>query len=89
MSANSSGEIMKMQTGKAQSRKVPVARGKRIIAYLSPEVMVDLERIAQHYGLGHSEVIAGAVKDMAAQLFAKDRFGEYSAQYMPSSEARG
>jgi hypothetical protein len=48
-------------------------RGKRVVAYLNAEVMGDLERVARHYRLSKSEVIAEAVKEMAAQLCAKDQ----------------
>ena len=39
---------------------------------MNAEVIADLERVAQHYNLSKSEVIAKAVKEMAAQLCAKD-----------------
>ncbi len=67
------------KSGTREGLKDPVERGKRVVAYLSAEVMADLERVAQYYSLSKSEVIADVVKEMAAQLCAKDfpleRFG--------------
>jgi hypothetical protein len=57
-----------VETKNSKGLKDPVERGKRVVAYLTPEVMADLERVAKHYSLSKSEVIAEAVKDMAAQL---------------------
>jgi hypothetical protein len=78
----SSDKIKKVKCGMVETKDgTPegLKRGKRVVAYLSAEVMADLERVAQHYSLSKSEVIAEAVKEMGAQLCAKEfpleRFG--------------
>ena len=64
--------MVETKDGTREGLKDFAGRGKRVVAYLNAEVMADLERVAQHYSLSKSEVIAEAVKEMAAQLCAKD-----------------
>ena len=50
--------MVETKDGTREGLKDPAERGKRVVAYLTAEIVADLEWEANHYSLSKSEVIA-------------------------------